>query len=100
MPKTQNIAGWPVMPASCKTCPFGPHGDPTVRERVTERIVSLSCSQICHHPALLGMKENRLCRGARDLQLRILCVTGMIDAPTDESFNRKANELKGGITKP
>jgi hypothetical protein len=84
----------PVMKQQCATCPFGPGGDPLICRSVTERIVRLRSSQICHHPSLSGKPETHLCRGARDLQLKILTAMGAISAPTDEAFQAKWNQLK------
>jgi hypothetical protein len=84
------------MKQQCATCPFGPNGDPRVAAGVVERTVQLNASQICHHPALHGKPETHLCRGARDLQLKILTAMGMIPAPTDEAFSAKWRELQEG----
>jgi hypothetical protein len=74
-----------VMKAQCPTCPFGPHGDPALREKVSKRCLN-EASQICHHPRTKGKKETHLCRGARDLQLQLFYIWGVIAAPTDEAW--------------
>jgi hypothetical protein len=84
------------MPAKCKTCPFGKHGDQDVKASVTARILTLSSSQICHHPALSDKKQTHLCRGGRDLQLQVLVGIGLLDKPTDAAFRRKSMAV--GVT--
>jgi len=91
--RTRDIKGWPVMPAQCVTCPFNSDGDPQTRDGVVSRIVDMQCSQICHHPTLQGKPETHLCRGARDIQLRILTAMGLLSEPTDAAFATKSAEL-------
>jgi hypothetical protein len=91
--KKLNVKNWPVMKSHCATCPFGANGDPELQVRVTYRISKLESSQICHHPALKGKPETHLCRGARDIQLKILCAFGMIEEPTDEAFTARSREV-------
>jgi hypothetical protein len=88
-----NIADWHVMPAQCRTCPFGEHGDKELMNQVIQR-TALQCSQICHHPALTGKPETHLCRGARDYQLQLLHRMGLIDEATDEAFRIKSEEYR------
>jgi hypothetical protein len=89
----RNIKGWPVMKSKCSTCPFGPNGDRLTECGVTERVVRMEGSQICHHPVLKGKRETHLCRGARDLQLRVLAAVGVIEEATDDAYNRRARSL-------
>jgi hypothetical protein len=93
--KYHDVNGWPVMPAQCKTCPFNEDGDRYIREGVLSRIVPMKGSQICHHPTLEGKPETHLCRGARDIQLRILTALGHLSEPTDAAFAAKSAELLG-----
>jgi hypothetical protein len=81
------------MKSQCATCPFGENGDPRTQQSVTGRIIKLDHSQICHHPVLHNKKETHLCRGARDIQLRILTAMGLIAEPTDEAFTAKSREV-------
>lgn len=91
----------PVMKEQCATCPF--------REGVPEEYAELApflagrslteASHICHSTG----KENafhedtgrpeRLCRGARNLQLAFFAAIGYIAAPTDEAWAAKCREL-------
>lgn len=81
-----------VMPAMCSTCPFGMDGDHRLANEVLNRTIG-KASQICHHPALSGKKETHLCRGARDVQLNVLCAMGLLTEPTDKAFQEKSEQL-------
>jgi hypothetical protein len=83
----------PVMKAQCKTCPFRPEGNPQVRAWVEAHIYT-SASQICHHPKVHGKNETHLCRGARNQQQQIFYRMGILNAPTDEAWNAKWEEVK------
>jgi hypothetical protein len=87
----------PVMKRMCKTCPFGPNGDPLIANSVAPRVVRFEGSHLCHHPILVGREETHLCRGARDIQLKLLAAFGVIDEPTDAAFDAKAKRL--GVVK-
>ena len=93
--RKRNTKGWPVMPAMCKTCPFGPDGDKQLAASVLDRTLFQS-SQICHHPVLHGKKETHLCRGQRDEQLVLLHRMGWIEEATDAAFAKRSREL--GVT--
>lgn len=90
----KRIRNWPVMPAKCASCPFGPDGDMELRNKVMERTI-LTASQICHHPRLHGKKETHLCRGARDEQLTILYRLGWIPEATDAAFEETSRRILG-----
>jgi|SRR5271170_4992537 len=92
--RRRNVLDMPVMKSQCATCPFGPNGDPNVCAGVIDRSVKFQGSQICHHPSLHGKRQTHLCRGARDLQLRIMTAFGILPTPTDEAFDAKWEELK------
>ena len=82
------------MTEKCATCPFGANGDPSLAQRVLKRTL-LQASQICHHPALHGKPETRLCRGARDQQLALLCRMGLLPEPTDVAFAEASRRILG-----
>lgn len=79
----------------CKTCPFRP-GSPYayLADTLAESALS-AASRICHstggrnaiHPKGTG-KPARVCRGARDLQLRLMTALKVIDAPTDAAWSK------------
>jgi len=93
MSRRRNVAGLPVMKQHCATCPFGPNGDPVVCNSVIKRTIGLNASQLCHHPSLHGKRQTHLCRGARDIQLRLMTAMGILSEPTDEAFDTKWEEL-------
>jgi hypothetical protein len=84
---------FPIMKKRCVSCPFNPDGDAILRESVLSRTLFQS-SQLCHHPILSRRKETHLCRGQRDVQLELLARMGMIEAPTDEAFEKRWKELQ------
>jgi hypothetical protein len=88
--KRRNVKGWKAMKAQCATCPF--RNDPELAARVLDRTL-FKAAQICHHPTLHGKPQTHLCRGARDVQLQCLYRMGLIDAPSDNAFERKSREL-------
>lgn len=55
----------------------------------SEQIVSLITMVLndanvrCYHVAFLGKAEQKICRGARNFQLHIFHVLGVLDHPTD-----------------
>lgn len=73
------------MPAKCKTCPFRKGGFNELAPLVAHRCL-IEASQICHHHVLSGKRERHLCRGARDLQLRVFYRLGVLAAPTDDAW--------------
>jgi hypothetical protein len=92
MPRLKATKNWPVRKTMCASCPFRADGDRELAGQVLERTL-FQASQICHHPRLHGKREHELCRGQRQEQLTLLYRMGIIDAPTDEAFNRKSKQL-------
>lgn len=93
----QDTSKFPVMPAQCPTCPFrtdanGRHPDVRLVSRIQLRCLT-EASQICHHPRSQGKLETHLCRGTRDYQLQLFHRMGILDAPTDEAWERAADQL-------
>ncbi len=89
----RDVSTMPVMAAKCRTCPFGPAGDPELRSRI-ERTVLTAASQTCHHTGVIhGKPDTHLCRGARDLQLQFFHRLGFLPAPTDQAWKEKQKEL-------
>lgn len=91
MTQTPNYLSWPVRSRPCLTCPFA--GRQTVHlapERLcelTENLVSFSGQHFCHSAG-----DRAICRGGRELQVRLLYLAGAIAAPTDEAFDAAATE--------
>lgn len=93
----RNTVDWLVMAKQCSTCVLrtdaqGRYIDPHIAKTVTDRCLT-EASQICHHPALHGKRETHLCRGTRDYQINFFYRIGFLDAPTDEAWNRKRQQL-------
>ena len=90
-----DLRTYPVQPKPCKTCPF--EGETPIQlspERYHYFINNLAGNgqHLCHS------KNNKaICRGARNIQLRMLCAMGLLDNSTDEEFNKKMNEIIGEI---
>jgi hypothetical protein len=81
----------------CATCPFR-EGSPHSNLRSMLEISALSeSSRLCHSTGVNALyrtnKPEQLCRGSRDLQLRVMHGFGVIDAPTDEAWDAKCVEL-------
>jgi hypothetical protein len=94
----------PVMPRNCATCPFV-EGSPHAALRSLLEESALTCSsRVCHstgpgnalYPKPTG-KKSKLCRGARDLQLRMMFAMRFISAPTDEAWQEKVDEINKEI---
>lgn len=89
-----------VMPTNCKTCPFREDGWTDVRELLVERALNEG-SPVCHSTGSTALVprskrasgRQKLCRGARDLQLKMFHGLGVISAPTDEAWDAKAKEM-------
>ena len=91
-----------VQPEMCSTCPFRP-GVPEkyscLQEGIAESALN-EASRICHQTGRNNAfhrrtgKPERLCRGARELQLNVFAAMGFIDAPTDEAWEKKCREMK------
>jgi len=88
-----------VMKVQCATCPFR-DGSPHAYLRGHLELSAISeASRICHSTGSNNAINKRtgkrpmLCRGARDLQLRMFAGMGFIDAPTDKAWNKKRREL-------
>jgi hypothetical protein len=84
------------MAKQCRTCVFatderGRWVNPDLAQMVEGRL--MQCSQICHAPRLKGKKETHLCRGTRDRQIEIMYRLGVIEAPTEEAWNKLRREL-------
>jgi hypothetical protein len=84
------------MAKQCAHCVFArkPDGkwlNPQLAELVESRL--MTCSQICHYPALKGKKETHLCRGTRNRQIEIFYRMGFLAEPTDAAWEAKLQEL-------
>lgn len=89
----------PIMAEKCSTCPFR-EGSKTEFLREDLSVSALSeASRICHSTGKNNAfhrntgKPERLCRGARDLQLQFFKSIGFIEDATDEAWQKKAKEM-------
>ena len=90
-----------LMSEMCGTCPFREDSPLKFLRPELERSALTECSRICHstggntvvHPLSKTKSKSKLCRGARDAQLRAFHAMGFLDAPTDEAWARKCKEL-------
>jgi hypothetical protein len=80
----------PVNKKCCNTCPFSK--DPALATKVIDRN-GLSSSQICHSTEGENREPRTLCRGMRDIHIKILYAHGLLDSPTDEAWEKKMQEL-------
>lgn len=79
----------------CETCPFG-SGDRAIRlspEYFQEILNYLAkgTNHLCHSDS----RNKTVCRGGRDIQLKLMCHRGWIPEPTDEALAKAMEE--GGI---
>lgn len=91
----------PVMARQCATCPFRegvPQKYACLKEHLAESALNES-SRICHSTGKNNAfhrrtgKPERLCRGARDLQIALFHAVGFIEAATDEAWEKKCQEM-------
>lgn len=96
----------PVLKTKCQTCPFR-EGSPYAHLSGSLALSALSeASRICHSTGP-GNAVNRkpkgpamLCRGARDIQIRVFHQTGFISEPTDEAWAAKLAQLQRFMSCP
>jgi hypothetical protein len=89
------------MKKQCATCPFR-NGSPHAELRGLLSISALSeASRICHSTGKNALyetdKPERLCRGARDLQIRTFHAIGFLEEPTDACWQAKWDAIKKGL---
>lgn len=75
-----------VQPKPCKTCPWA--GETPIQlsqERMIEITQNLmgDGTHLCH-----SVKDTKICRGGREIQLRWLYLKGFISEPTDQALNK------------
>lgn len=81
---------YPVQVKPCLTCPFESEKPLELSAnsyaKYIENLIG-NGQHICHSSNL-----DRLCKGGRNIQLKWLCATGMLNKPTDEAFNKAVND--------
>lgn len=94
-----------VVKEQCSSCPFRPYGEGIgstemtaeeyYKKQATLTASALSdSSQFCHAPALVGGRQNQVCRGARDIQKQVFYRLGVLEAPTDEAWKKALNDME------
>jgi hypothetical protein len=83
-----------VQPTPCRTCPFeGTQPIMLSQERqaeITANVVNLRSQHLCH-----SANNKKICRGGRNLMLRVMCIQGFITEPTDEAYDTVRKEILG-----
>jgi|GEM_PF-1476841 hypothetical protein len=89
----------PICEKMCATCPFR-EGSKTEFLRTHLAMSAINeASRICHSTGSNNAfhrrtgKPERLCRGARDVQLNLFFAMKFIEAPTDEAWEKKCKEM-------
>lgn len=81
---------YPVMQLPCVTCPFAGkkplYLDADQIQKYMENLVGFQGQHICH------TTQANVCRGGRDIQIRLLCALGKLAEPTDAAFDRAIQE--------
>lgn len=90
----KDLSKIPVQPKPCKTCLFEGSEpidlEPEDHAKYVAKIVNLESQHLCH-----SANNNKLCRGGRNLLLRVLCGYGLIADPTDAAFETARIESLG-----
>lgn len=88
----------PVLKNMCATCPFR-NGSPyaSLASDLAGSAL-LNASRVCHSTGSNAIHKNtgkpeRLCRGARDLQLKVFAAIGFIESATNEAWENKCKEV-------
>ena len=87
----QDLSQMPVQTYPCITCPF--EGSKPVAftpgsyARYVANVVYLKGQHRCH-----SVNNQMLCRGGRNLLLKVLCVNKLISEPTDAAFESASAE--------
>jgi len=85
----------PIQKVPCKSCPFAASDpialDPESLHNYYENIVELQGSHICH-----SVKKKTICRGGRNLTLKVLTAKGLLREPTDKEFESVSLKMLDG----
>lgn len=93
------VKRYPVLKTMCATCPFREGSQYAFLSEALSISAATEASRVCHNTATSAIsgrtgKPPMLCRGARDLQLRMFAAMGFIESATDESWEKKCREMK------
>ncbi len=90
----------PLRKTMCATCPFR-EGSPYAYLALDLAHAAMTESRICHSTGSGNAINKRtglpphICRGARDVQLRLMASLAVIEVPTDEAWN--AERVRRGM---
>jgi hypothetical protein len=88
----------PICKEMCATCPFRKGSKYAALALELGKLALTQNSRICHSTGSNAInkhtgKKPKLCRGARNLQLKYYHATGFLESPTDEAWAKKCKEL-------
>jgi hypothetical protein len=90
--KNKETRHLPVQSNPCRTCPFeGKEPINLSQERYVEiytDVAGLDGQHLCH-----SANNEKICRGGRNIQLKIVKALGFVDEPTDEAFDQAMDEV-------
>lgn len=82
----------PVRETMCGTCPFKEGSKYAFLQDYLTTSALTEASRKCHSTGVNAIAETtvppHLCRGARDKQLQLMHAMGVIEAETDEAWNK------------
>ena len=82
----------PIQKVPCKTCPFAASNpialEPESLADHYRNVIELHGSHICH-----SARNTTICRGGRDLTLKVLAAKGLLKEPTDSEFENVSLKL-------
>lgn len=92
----RNLQSMPVQKVPCLSCPFAGRKpvylEPKRHAQYVENLVNCRGQHLCH-----SADNRKICRGGRDILLRVLAAQGLLPEATDTAFNeamRKALTAK------
>ncbi len=85
----------PVQSKPCRTCLFEGEEpialEPEDHAKYVAKIVNLESQHLCH-----SASNKILCRGGRNIMLRVMCGYNLIASPTDAAYEEAIREAIGG----
>ena len=82
----------PIQKVPCKSCPFAASDpialDPDSLADHYRNVIELQGSHICH-----SVKQKTICRGGRDITLKVLTAMRLLAEPTDEEFENASLKM-------
>jgi hypothetical protein len=88
-----------VMPAQCASCPWRDdggilHEQPEMLAHLQRQVIEVPAgNQFCHAPAFAGQPEDKICRGARNFQLKVFYNIGFLPEPTDQAWREATEQI-------